>query len=827
MRWLLLLSALLLAPLHAQAQSPACPANYQPPFVTGGSLFGFLAQQWAAFFGGKVDVNGGVLCNPTIMGPATLRPNIRIIGTTLTTDTIANSDGTVEWKSSATAGKTETLPSCTSANAGVTYGIVDGQGNAATYPITLTAPAGSSIGYGGTTSQTYAMNDNGRSVVIQCDGQGIWNLSGEIATVLGGSAPRSQAQRGADNYNVQDFSGVVCDIVFQNNNGATTNGSTTFTATGYTFPASAVGKHFVIFGAGAGPFYATTTGASVAAPGSGYVVGELSTLTDGTVLRVNSLTGSGVLTASIWADSADVSVPTNPVAQASSTGSGTGATFNLVYWGAPLTGTIVSVSGSTAVLSTPALNTVANQSWYYGSDSGAAIQAGMNAVGPSGTITFPAAVSGGSSGGCGTSVGLTIPVGPSSPAAMAEIRGTNKWRSVIYPLVPMTAVLSSTTTVASKGGGVRDLTIEAGGLATYGLYIDKGDRYRVEDVVIRDATGSDFRCGDGVTSVLGGHWTNIMTEHNAKAFARSQIANIGLDFQAVCTDQIVTNYVLNGAQSAGVYDGGAGNQFVNGHIYGSPPSDLSPTNPVNIQGIEAIFNTLHIDSAQGNAILINGGSATVKDAVCNQFSNSPLNPCVNITNNSNVTVGGIVSVPGTTQCRIAYNGKCFAAREISNARLIPYAVAQSGTLVNNSGLRTTETLLAGAQFPTLGDQDALKMSLLFSTGGNSENFITRLSTTTCTVLTACTAGTQVNNQSGACPVTGSLVGVCSVEQWIRNAGATNSQVGGVIGTTGSTPAVETNAGGFINVDCISATTGASDACGLLGATLVVYPGWPT
>lgn len=74
--------------------------------------------------------------------------------------------------------------------------------------------------------------------------------------------------------------------------------------------------------------------AVVAAGGSGYVVGDKITLSNGVVLEVATLTGDAVATATI--DTAGQitggAVPTNPVAQSSTDGAGTGATFTLT-WG--------------------------------------------------------------------------------------------------------------------------------------------------------------------------------------------------------------------------------------------------------------------------------------------------------------------------------------------------------------------------------------------------------------------------------------------------------------------------------------------------------------
>ena len=74
--------------------------------------------------------------------------------------------------------------------------------------------------------------------------------------------------------------------------------------------------------------------ATVASGGSGYIVGELITLTGGTevvpaIVRVTTVSGGAVTAASVSRTGVYTTAPTNPASQASSTGSGTGATFNL------------------------------------------------------------------------------------------------------------------------------------------------------------------------------------------------------------------------------------------------------------------------------------------------------------------------------------------------------------------------------------------------------------------------------------------------------------------------------------------------------------------
>lgn len=75
---------------------------------------------------------------------------------------------------------------------------------------------------------------------------------------------------------------------------------------------------------------------SVAAGGTGYAVSDTITLTGGTftvatVLTVLTLSGSAVATASITTPGTYTVAPADPVLQGSTSGSGTGATFNMTY----------------------------------------------------------------------------------------------------------------------------------------------------------------------------------------------------------------------------------------------------------------------------------------------------------------------------------------------------------------------------------------------------------------------------------------------------------------------------------------------------------------
>lgn len=91
--------------------------------------------------------------------------------------------------------------------------------------------------------------------------------------------------------------------------------------------------------------------APVNAGGTNYVVGDTIALTNGVVLTVATLSGSAVATVTITVPGSAQTLPANPVAQVTTSGTGTGADFNLtweVY-------TNVITNGGTGYLSAPTL----------------------------------------------------------------------------------------------------------------------------------------------------------------------------------------------------------------------------------------------------------------------------------------------------------------------------------------------------------------------------------------------------------------------------------------------------------------------------------------
>jgi hypothetical protein len=84
-----------------------------------------------------------------------------------------------------------------------------------------------------------------------------------------------------------------------------------------------------------GTIHGKLASASINASGSGYAVNDTINLPGGVVLKVDAVTGGALSAIHIqtFGDIAFESIPDNPVAQDSSSGSGTGAQFELVWAG--------------------------------------------------------------------------------------------------------------------------------------------------------------------------------------------------------------------------------------------------------------------------------------------------------------------------------------------------------------------------------------------------------------------------------------------------------------------------------------------------------------
>lgn len=117
-----------------------------------------------------------------------------------------------------------------------------------------------------------------------------------------------------------------------------TNAGTYTTAPNVTFSAPGGSGHTAHGTAALGAANITSIGSG----GAGYAANDTITLTGGVVITVLTVSGGAVATASITTPGSVTVIPANPVAQSSSSGGGSGATFNL-NWG--VTSVVITIAG--------------------------------------------------------------------------------------------------------------------------------------------------------------------------------------------------------------------------------------------------------------------------------------------------------------------------------------------------------------------------------------------------------------------------------------------------------------------------------------------------
>jgi hypothetical protein len=170
---------------------------------------------------------------------------------------------------------------------------------------------------------------------------------------------------------------------------------------------------------------------------------------------------------------------------------------------------------------------------------------------------------------------------------------------------------------------------------------------------------------------------------------------------------------------------------------------------------------------------------------------------------------------------------------VGGTQPVPSIIGASANGWANTGVATSETNLVSIPYPALGANDSLEIDALFERSGtltDTVNFVIRLATAggSCTPGSACSTGSAITNFTAN---TSSQVAL-DEHRLVSNTGSPNAQISsdpasglGPIGASPATYAAQTNAGGFINIDCTTATS-ISDTCKLDRYAIWFIPGKP-
>lgn len=351
--------------------------------------------------------------------------------------------------------------------------------------------------------------------------------------------------------------------------------------------------------------------------GSGYVDGvRILTLTTGTgsaaKASVKVSGGAVVSVASVFLPGAYTVNPTL-VRSPTSAAAGSGATFDIIM--APLF-TTVSDAGNYRVL--PALNRAAQAStngsgngatwilvqtnapfWYYGSDDSAAFSSALVPA-SSGKVHVPGA-------NCGIASPISIPAA-SSPAGRLVLFGEGIDKSTIYALAPMAQMMTITNGFAF-GGGIYDLTFDAFKLATNGVLINAGPQLRIDEVSSRNAVDSEWVGGDGAHFFGSNYLNHIRGYSDDTTFPPALRSLNNIDVRSM-TDSVVANSTFYNASNANIRMVAGVNHWDHNHTYGFPHAQFA-TYGIEIAGGGQIITGHQFDGALSKQMYIKAGTGTV------------------------------------------------------------------------------------------------------------------------------------------------------------------------------------------------------------------------
>lgn len=263
------------------------------------------------------------------------------------------------------------------------------------------------------------------------------------------------------------------------------------------------------------------------------------------------------------------SVSAATLTQASSSGSGTGATFTATF---------------------------NHADWYYGSDDGAVINTALGGTAYNASFLLP-------SGGCGHSVPIVLP--NPQPWGNPILRGQGRGITTLYPLTSI-AESVDTGTAYSRGGGLFDLTVNAYKLATYGVLARRGTSMEFRNVEVKNALTAEWADGTGAG---GNYFSDIEGWTEPNVFPPALRSTYNLYFR-YSTDDVIIGSTFHNAATANIYDAAAQNKYIGGHTFGYPFNNLAT------YGVETVFGGITLsghefDGAATAQLKIDGGSDVV------------------------------------------------------------------------------------------------------------------------------------------------------------------------------------------------------------------------
>ncbi|MCW2283385.1 hypothetical protein M2323_001201 [Rhodoblastus acidophilus] len=417
----------------------------------------------------------------------------------------------------------------------------------------------------------------------------------------GGVSSASALSRAGHHLNVIDDFGAKGDgqwpylaVTCQAGSATISFASATWSSKTYTpvFSGADVGK--IIAVPGCGGTWLAYGPVTVSSAGSSYVYGAIITLNGGTgpepiKVMVTATTASdgvsagGVASAVLYNPGIFTTTPSGVLSQASTNGTGTGATFAAPNFTSVLSATIKAVnSASSVTLSTSAAasQTGVAQFVTYGHDDQPAFASALSAmiVNPTRGSRLYVPTPPGQGYLFGSQLSL---IGASATPYDYEnavtIEGDGR-ASTIRAAAVMDSVIQKDA-VWSRGYRVAGLQIDAAAMAIHGVSILNGQNNYIDHNWITNAApgGSNVLLAQGGTGAGTDTVSdNYILNDSAVIPDLAHMPTFALDVESP-DNNIMFNFMVNGSYCQ-VYDGGSNNHFVTNHGYAIPSAFYAPYN---------------------------------------------------------------------------------------------------------------------------------------------------------------------------------------------------------------------------------------------------------
>lgn len=338
------------------------------------------------------------------------------------------------------------------------------------------------------------------------------------------------------------------------------SGQSTITFGGGSWSSADVGKYIVVGGIGPQALVSPT----VVSGGTGYAVGDTIVLSGGTVssgytastVIVQTVSAGAVTEAAVLTQGGYSTVPTGTISQASTSGSGTGATFAATWAAQPLPATITSYaagSGTSIIgISTPVVTsqTSATQWAAWGHDDSTNLNIALGACSSAGI----------------THVILTsqyyLQTATLNLPQTCKVDVDGGGSTIIAGAAVTDQMLAATATgfYATVGSIVHDFTLEGMGIAINGIHHQEFG-WKYSDLSVQDQISKNIFCDSHYCENT--YFETIHLYNSTLLVPGYTTYNI----YATYTDNHFTDIISSGAAVNSFYDGGSGNYYTNVHGY--------------------------------------------------------------------------------------------------------------------------------------------------------------------------------------------------------------------------------------------------------------------